>query len=249
MAGTGSICPDNSMNERDRTEGGTSLLEVLVATAAGLIILAATMQAISFFQRQFTNQQSALAQQQDLRLSLELLEQELHLAASDAVSIMKQDELEFGANVNGLFTAVSAPAMAGQTTITVDDGREWPERKTIQVCWNERCEAMTLARDGQRALLTVTEPISATIPAGAVVSVRNRVRYYSRRDDRGNLRFLRMVDGGASVLIGDVQEVRFSYWDGQGRPAVQAASVRRIVVEMSLRGSSTKTVREISLRV
>lgn len=236
------------MPKREPTEAGATLLELMVATAAGLVILATTMQTLSFFQRQFTNQQSEVAQQQDLRLCLELLERELHLTASDSVSIMEQDDLEFGANVNGLSTTVTVPVLAGQSTIPVDDGRGWPERKTVLICWMEQCEAMTLARDGQRALLTVTPPISATIPAGAAVSVRNRVRYYSRRDDRGILRLLRMVDGGASVLIGDIQQVRFSYWDEHGSPVAHSALVRRIVVAVSLRDHTTEAVREISLR-
>lgn len=232
----------------DASEAGASLLELVVATAAGLIILAATMQTLSGFQRQFTSQQSELIQQQDLRLGLELLEQELHLAQPNSLSIMKQDELEFGANINGLATLVTAPAMPGQTTISVDDGREWSERKTIIICWNDRCETMTLAREGQRALLTVTQPIPLTIPAGAFVSIRNRVRYYSRRDDKGVPRFLRQVDGGASVLVGDVQVVKFSYWNAEGQRATASTSVGRIVVEVSLPGTSIKTVREISLR-
>jgi hypothetical protein len=244
----GTMRSNATAHQIEHPEAGTSLLEVILATAAGLVILYATMQAVSSFQRQFTNQQGALVQQQDLRLSLELLEQELHLVESDSLSIMKPDELEFGANVNGLFTTVKAPALPGQTAISVDDGREWPERKTVLICWNERCETMTLAHDGQRALLTVTQPISASIPAGASVSVKNRVRYYTRRDDGGIARFLRMVDGGASVLIGDIQEVRFSYWDQQGRPAVQPALVRRIVVEVSLPGRAAIEVREIGLR-
>jgi len=238
----------NTVQHRPHSEDGTGLLEVMVATMAGLIVLAATMQTISSFQRQFSNQQIALGQQQDLRLGIELLEQELHLADSASLSIMKRDEIEFGANVNGLSTIVTAPALSGQTTISVEDSREWPERKTILICWHERCDAMVLARDGQRALLTVTQPIAVTIPAGASVLVRNRVRYYSRKDDHGITRFLRQVDGGASVLVGDIQEVRFSYWNEQGWPEVQPTLVRRIVVEMSLLGRSSKTIREISLR-
>lgn len=231
-----------------RSETGTSLIELLMATAAGLVILAAAMQAISGFQSRFAGLQSALARQQDLRLGLELLAQELNLTMSEALWTVKGDEIEFGANVNGLSTTVVAPASAGQVTIAVEDGRAWPERKAILACWHERCEAMTLARDGQRATLTVTQPIAVAIPAGAFVSVRNRVRYYSRRDERGIPRFLRQVDGGASVLVGDIQEVRFSYWTGQGRPAVQPSQIRKIVVEMSLSGRSTRAVREISLR-
>jgi Tfp pilus assembly protein PilW len=239
--------------ERDGTiseqaEAGTSLVEVMLAMAAGLLVLGATLQALMSFQRQFANQQASVSQQQDLRLGLELLEQELHLAEATSLSVMGQQEVEFGANVHGLVTTVSAVALTGQTTLSVSDGREWPERKTIAACWDDQCETMTLARDGQRAILTVTQPIAKTIPVGAAVSLVNRVRYYSRRDDNGTPRFLRQVDGGASVLVGDLQDVHFSYWDDRGQVAMQAALVRRIVVEVSLPRRASKAVREISLR-
>lgn len=242
------MCADTSPPDFRNAQTGTSLLELTVALAAGFVILASAIQALSSLQRQFTNQQVSLAQQQDVRLSLELLGQELHLAGPESLFVMKQDEVEFGANVNGVLTTVNAPVPLRQTAIPVEDGRDWPERKTILVYWDDHCELMTLARNGQRSLLTVTEPIPTAIPAGALVSIRNRVRYYSRRDENGNLRLLRQVDGGASVLVGDIQEMRLSYWNEQGRREAQASLVRRIVVELVLSGRSTRAVREISLR-
>lgn len=232
-----------------RSEIGTSLLELVVATAAGLIVLAATIESLSIFKRQFSNQQSRLVQQQDVRLSLELLEQELHLTESDALSVMAQDEIEFGANINGLSTTVTLAVGTGQTTVSVEDGRGWPKGKTIVVCWNDRCDTMILARDGQRSSLTVTQPINAAIPVGASITVRNTVRYYSNHDDNGTLRFLRQVDGGASVLIGEIRQVRFFYWTEQGRPANRSGLVRLITVEIELPGRSSVAVRDISLRV
>src|SRR5262245_20163904 len=127
-------------------ETGTSLLELLVATAAGLVVLAAAMQTISNFHIRFADQQSALGLQQDLRLGLELLTHELHLTTTDDLLSVQQDEIEFAANLNGLSTMVTTSTSPGQTTITVEDGREWPERKTIRVCWFEQCESMVLAR-------------------------------------------------------------------------------------------------------
>jgi hypothetical protein len=232
-----------------RSEVGTSLLELIVASAAGLIILAATIQSLSFFKRQFVNQQSALAQQQDVRLSLELLEQEIHLTESDALSVMKQDEIQFAANINGLSTTVMLPVGLGQTTVPVEDGRGWPKGKTVVICWSDRCDARILARDGQRAALTVSQPISTIIPVGASVTVRNTVRYYSNQDENGAVRFLRQVDGGASVLVGDIRAVRFSYWTEQGRPATRPGLIRLITVEIGLPGRSSPAVRDISLRV
>jgi hypothetical protein len=112
----------------------------------------------------------------------------------------------------------------------------------------EHCESLVMARDGQRRLLTITQPLTRTIPAGALVSLLNRVRYYSRRDDQGVLRLLRQVDGGSSVLVGDIREARFSYWDENGQVVSQPALVSLVVVEVKMSDQGIREVREISLR-
>jgi len=233
---------------RIRTEAGTSLIELMLAVAAGLVVLGATLQALSYFQQQFMKQQREVAQQQDLRLGLEVLEQELRLAGSDSLTTAASDSVEFSANLQGLSTTVTAAAAIGQTALSVEDGRGWDDRKTIVACWAERCETLALARDGQRRLLTVTQPLTKAIPSGAYVSLLNRVRYYSRRDDQGVLRLLRQVDGGASVLVGDIREARFSYWDENGQVATQPVLVRLIVVEVMMSDHGVRTVRGINLR-
>jgi hypothetical protein len=78
--------------------------------------------------------------------------------------------------------------------------------------------------------------------------VINRLRYYSRTDDRGLLRLLRQIDGGAGVLIGNIEAVSFSYWTERGHRTTQQALVRRIVVEISLLHPAVRERREISFR-
>ena len=235
-------------NHRVWTEAGTSLTELMFAMAAGLVVLGATLQALSYFQQQFMRQQRGVAQQQDLRLGLEVLEQELRLAGSDSLTTAASDSVAFSANLQGLSTKVTASAAFGQTALSVEDGQGWEDRKTIVVCWAERCETLALARDGQRRLLTVTQPLTRAIPSGAFVSLLNHIRYYSRRDDQGVLRLLRQVDGGASVLVGDIREARFSYWDENGQAATEPAQVRLVVVEVTLADRGIRAVREMSLR-
>jgi len=229
-------------------ESGTSLLELLGAMVAGLVVLGATLQSLLYFQQQFAHQQDRLRQQQDLRLGLNLLEEELRLAGEGSLSAMRSDEVEFMANIHKLMTNVTTAAAIGQTMLSVDDGRGWPDRKVVLICWSEQCERFTLAGAGQRNLLTLVEPIPRMIPAGAAVTVINRVRYYSRLDDQKVLRLLRQIDGGASVLVGDIDAARFSYWDERGQLTALPDRVRRIVVEVSLSGHALKAVREISLR-
>ena len=157
-----------------RTETGTSLTELIFALVAGLVVLGATLQALSYFQQQFMRQQREVAQQQDLRLGLEVLEQELRLAGSDSLTTAATDSVAFSANLQGLSTTVTATAAIGQTVLSVEDGRGWDDRKTIVACWAERCETLALARDGQRHLLTVTQPLTEAIPSGASVSLLNQ---------------------------------------------------------------------------
>ena len=223
-------------------------MELLGAMAAGLVVLVATLQSLSFFQREFSRQQARMSHEQDLRLGLELLEQELQLALPGSLSIILPNELEFTANVLGLITNVSVETAIGQSTIIVNDGRGWPDRKTVHVCWGDQRERFMLARAGQRNLLTLTEPIPLAIPSGASVAVMNRVRYYSRREETGSLKLLRQFDGGASVLAGDIKTVNFSYWDEKGRITTNPALVKRVVVKIALFRNSGITVREISLR-
>ena len=224
------------------------MIELMLAMAAGLIILGATLQTLSYFQQQFMRQQREVAQQQDLRIGLEVLEQELRLAGSNSLTMAAADSVEFSANLQGLSTTVTAAAAIGQTALSVEDGRGWDDRKTIVACWVERCETLALVHDGQRHLLTVAQPLARAIPSGASVTLQNRVRYYSRRDDQGVLRLLRQVDGGASVLVGDIREARFSYWDENGQAVAQPALVRLVVVEVMMSDQGIRAIREISLR-
>ena len=235
-------------HHRGWTEVGTSLIELMFAVAAGLVVVGATLHALSYFQQQFMKQQRGVAQQQDLRLGLEVLEQELRLAGSDSLTTAASELLEFSANLQGLSTTITAAATVGQTDLSVEDGRGWEDRKTIVVCWAEHCETLALARVGQRRLLTVTQPLTRAIPSGAFVSLLNHIRYYSRRDDHGVLRLLRQVDGGASVLVGDVREVQFSYWDENGQVATEPTQVRLVVVEVTMSDRGIRAVREMSLR-
>jgi hypothetical protein len=228
-------------------ETGFSLVEVIAAMAAGLAVLGAALQGLLYFQREFTRQHDRIVQQQDVRLGLELFEEELRLAAS--LSLVGSDVVEFTANVSGLMTNVTAPAAVGQTTLAVGDGRGWPDHKPVDVCWGDHCEHFTLARAGQRSLLTLVEPLSMPIPSGASVMVMNRLRYYSRPDDRGIMRWLRQIDGGASVIAGNIMRFTLRFWDAQGRPTVDPHTVRLVLVEIALPGRMVTETREISLRL
>jgi prepilin-type N-terminal cleavage/methylation domain-containing protein len=237
------------MKSHHCSEQGFTLVEVIAAMAAGLIVFAAALQGLLYFQREFARQHEQLIQQQDVRLGLELFEQELRLSDVGSFSVLSSDTVEFTANVGGLMTNVTATAAVGQTTLTVEDGRGWPEHKLVSVCWSDQCERFTLGRAGQRSLLTLVEPASRSIPSGASVAVTNRIRYYSRPDEQGILRWLRQIDGGASVIAGNIASLTLRYWDVRGRPTTHPDSVRALRVEIALPGRTVAEIREISLRM
>ena len=215
--------------------------------AAGLIVLGAALQSLVYFQREFARQHQQVTQQQDVRLGLELFTQELRLAGSGSFSILRPDLVEFMANVSGLATVLTAPVTPGQSTATVEDGRGWPDNKVVRICWNEFCEHQTLARPGQRNLLVFVEPALRLIPSGASAMIMNRVRYYSRTDERGILRWLRQIDGGASVIAGNITNFTLSYWDAQGHPVTLPEFVRRVSVEIAIAGRTVKESMQVGL--
>jgi hypothetical protein len=96
--------------------------------------------------------------------------------------------------------------------------------------------------------LTLSEPVGQTIAAGASVEVRNRVAYYTRREEDGTIKLMRMVDGGASTLTSDLEGVRFSYWDERGRAALVPARIKRVVVEITRRQARQQVAKEVGLR-
>jgi prepilin-type N-terminal cleavage/methylation domain-containing protein len=235
-------------NSRLASRSGFSFVEVMAAMAAGLVVVAAALQSVVYFQRQFARQHEEVIRQQDVRLGLELFAQELRLAGPGSLSVARTDVVEFMANVSGLMTNASAPVVPGQTTVAVEDGRGWPDGKLVSMCWNDQCELSTLARAGQRNVLTFVEPARRSIPSGASAAVMNRVRYYSRPDERGILRWLRQIDGGASVIAGNLESFTLRYWDAEGRSVVRPELVRRIQIEITLPARATKVTREITLR-
>jgi len=59
---------------------------------------------------------------------------------------------------------------------------------------------------------------------------------------------MRMVDGGASTLIGGIGDIGFSYRDSSGRATWIPAQVKRVVVEIQSGRLIRRAVREVSLR-
>lgn len=227
---------------------GCGLTELMVGSLAGAIMLAAALDVFNRLHARAYHQYRAVAHQQDIRIGLEVFEQEVRLATAGAVAVADAAELRFHANVGGQRTVTTAEGAPGQVILSVQDGSGWGGGKTVAVCDAAGCERHELARAGQRYQLTLTQPLNRTIASGASVEIVNLVRYYAARDAHGTTRLMRMIDGGANPLIADLEVVRLTYRDRQGHLAGAPAQVSRVVLELRTARQSRPIVREVSLR-
>lgn len=229
------------------------LAEVMIALAAGAVVLSATFQSLNHFQHRLWAQHEAIARNQDLRVGMAIMETDLRAAGSGAPSlgVVRQagsQEIEFLANLGGQATTLAESALPAQHEVSVQDGSDWPKGKRIAVCREEQCTESRLARDGRRTSLSLTSPLGQAFPAGSPVSVINQVRYYLGKDGNGKTRVMRMVDGGANPLIGEVASFRLGYLDRDGRPTRDPDRVARVRIELAVGDGRQVVTREVGLR-
>ena len=119
---------------------GVCLAEVMVAMAAGAILLSATFQALRLFDTQLTAQHTIMSRHQDQRLGLHVLSDELRLAGSGAandlpaVLVAGPEEIEFVANLDGTRTVLTDSVSAIQSELQVLNGSNWDQGKHILIC-------------------------------------------------------------------------------------------------------------------
>lgn len=237
-----------------RRSGGYSLTELLVAMVAGAVVLGATIQSFQNFQGRFLAQQAAVAQQQDARIGLAVLASELRQAGvgeevlSPSLTVAKTDEIAFWANLGGLTTTLTRGAAAFETELVVARASGWPKGKRVVVCGVVECKASRLARPGRRRGLSLATPLGRAFPAGSEAVVANEVRYYMGKDETGRPRLMRMVDGVASTLIGDVARFHLTYVGRDGRVTTDPARVARVRLELVAGEGSGVIRQEIGLR-
>jgi hypothetical protein len=233
---------------------GSSLIELLIALAAGLIVMSAVFETLSALDRRFRSQQAVMAATQDIRSGLEVWESEVRLASGTgllkegALQAMGPASFEFTANLNGLTTTLRSAAFPGQAELNVDDASDWPSGKHIVLCSRTHCIGNRLVREGRRNRVVLAQPLGDTFLAGSDVSVVNRVRFYVLSDNAGAVRLMHMVDGGANTLIGNLKAVRFSYFAGDGEPAIDPASVVRVRIEAETAFSHLPVTKDIAIR-
>lgn len=237
-------CVDGKLSD----QSGFTLAELLISLMISGAVLAAALNAFSITQAHADKQYRIFTHQQDLRLGLEVFEQEVRLARPDSIITTDSDEFQFDANLGAHRTITTAAIVSGQSVLSVQDGSGWGEGKTVMVCGPRTCESHRLARTGQRYQLTLVDPVRAPFAGGASVEVHNRVSYYVKGDGNGTFKLMRMVDGGAGVLIGGLEDLRFSYWDETGKKTNRVSQVKRVVLTLTSNQPLRSMVREVSVR-
>jgi hypothetical protein len=233
---------------------GVCLLEIMIAIAAGFVVVAATVQAFDQFGGRFVGQLDTMAKHQDQRLGMRVLQEELRLAGSGAFEgqppllTAGNQDIAFLANLDGRRTVLTGSVSAMEHILPVLDGSDWRKGKQVVICADERCASAELARDGQRNGLTLVAGMGQAFPAGSEVFMSNHVRYYVATGDHGRTTLMRQVDGGANSMIGELSRFTLSYVDHDGRPTVVPAHVGRVRIEMVIGAEHRSMVTEIGLR-
>jgi Tfp pilus assembly protein PilV len=238
----------HSICEVIRGQSGLTLIELMLSLVIGVAVLAATLHIFTVAKNHAEKHFTAVKQQQDMRLGLEVFEQEVRLATAESIQTADPDRILFYANLGALRTNTTSALLPGQSVMAVQDGSGWGAGKTIMICGSSKCESHRLARAGQRYQLTLAEPLESVFSAGAAVEVRNRVLYYAKPDENGRSQLMRMVDGGAGVMIGRLQDLRLSYWDETGKRTEAISQVKRVVLEIHADHPRSTMLRDIAIQ-
>jgi len=227
---------------------GMCLAELVISMAVATLVLGGLFEVLHLAQTSVGTKQRSIAQQQDLRLGLELFEQELRLATTESFVAATSHRVEFFANLHALQTNTSAPVLPGQSVLPVEDGSGWGKGKTVAICTNKRCEPHRLAAVGEKNQLILEEPVNETFPPGASVELTNRVVYYTKPNEKGAMSVMRMVDGGANVLIGDLDGVTFAYRDTRGNMVDVPSKIARVLIDLMPRNTLKGDARSVAIR-
>ena len=227
---------------------GMCLAELAIGIAVAILVLGGLLEVLNFVQSAIGGKQRTISQQQDVRLGLEVLEQEIRLATATSVVTATPTTVEFEANLHGRRTNTTATVAPGQSILPVLDGSGWGKGKRIAICKGLVCETHRLSTEGQQNQLVLEESIEGMFPPGASVELNNRVVYYTKRNDTGTISLMRMVDGGANMLIGELEQVAFEYRDKYGRTTVVSSRVARVRIDIKPRYKWKDETRSIALR-
>lgn len=227
---------------------GMCLAELAIGIAIAILVLGGLLEILNRVQTVIGEKQRTIAQQQDVRLGLEVLEEEIRLATAQSVITTAPTTVEFEANLHGRQTNTTAKVVPGQSILPVINGSGWGKGKRVSICKGLVCETHRLSADGVEGQLVLEKSIEGIFEPGASVELNNHVVYYTKGDERGTISLMRMVDGGANLLIGELEHVAFEYRDTYGRTAVAPSHVARVHIDIKPRYKRKGDTRSIALR-
>jgi prepilin-type N-terminal cleavage/methylation domain-containing protein len=241
-----------------RDKRGFTLVELLVVTVLGALVLAAALQVLITNQRTYTAQNAAITGQQSTRIALEVLFNELRLVspAGGDILMMSADSIrvrmmrKFGrtCDVTGITTgtpemlvvdygpvdfAVGDSVFIFADKYQKDDGDDtWVSARVTQVtsgvCPQDASAAVQLRFAGQQAIF-VADSVHVGAPVRSFTPVRFALTTYS-----GDTYLGRGESGGAlSPVAGPIRAtggLQFVYRDALGAVTGTPANVRQIVV-------------------
>ena len=227
---------------RATDQHGTSLIEVMLAAVLGALVVGASFDLFLIHQRHFLLQRTKTDLQQDIRGGVQLLAGELRLAGTASpdqspLTTTMTDEVAFRANVNDVRGRLTASSAAGQNVVQVQPHAGWSKGKTVVVWGPLGWEEHVLAKDGTSGRLTFSDPLGQALPAGSLVEVVNRVRYYFNRNDPQNGKLMREIDHGANPLVEHVEALSFSYLNASGAAADHSKDIRLIRLHLRTIGA------------
>ena len=229
------------------------MVELMVALAAGSVVLMTTIQTLNHFQQRLEDQQELIGLHQDQRIGMRILEEELRMASSGTgwdhgLIRADQQEIEFNANVGGYQTNLVQPVSRHEEELHVRDGGGWRKGKRLVVCTADHCAEGRLEKEGRSASLILTHPLAESFPTGSEVAISNHIRYYVSRNRLGTLNLMREVDGGSNTIIADLNTLSFTYFDKQGKSTSNPEAITCVRVSLAVGKDRHAIVSEIGLR-
>jgi prepilin-type N-terminal cleavage/methylation domain-containing protein len=227
---------------------GYSLIELLIAMALSLILLAHGFQLLVIQHRQYIIQDGIAEAQQNLRTGIDMMSHEIRAAGYGVPSnvqklvTMKKGEIRFLSNINAVNANLTGRALLGQTLLSVNSGQDFRAGKRVYLCDAASCEQHTLIRNGTSHELAVKEPIAREEPfdIGSKVNVVNEIRYYLNGEDPINRKLMREVDHGAVSLAEQVAGITFDYLDRNGNVTALPSEVKHVLIGFITASSKTQ---------
>lgn len=251
----------------DRT--GFTLVELLIVTVLGALVLGAAMQVLITNQRTYTAQTAQIQSQQSTRAAMDVLYGELREISAQGGDLVTMGTNSLKVRTMRKFGVVCSRTTTSPPVLTVIKVGDWFEARDSVFIFADNNPAISSDDNWFSAFLTAVDTTSVTCAsntaqklsftgqaslfsaAGDSVStgapVRSYVYYTYGLVTMGGDTYLGRTDGGGTVvpLVGPLQStngVQFAYLDQNGNTTTTNASVRQIRVTVRTASRAVNSV-------